>query len=210
MSETPAYRTPEPGEWMPADFFSRARVQDIFATTALTGYSPLEVDLGCGEGRFLTEIAAEYPDRCFLGVERLLGRVKKSARRARQAGLENVRLLRLEGAYAVEYLLPHHSVDRLHLLFPDPWPKKKHHGRRMLRREFLPILARLLKPGGELLFKTDHEEYFAWAREEVADSGWAELSWEDGDFPYPTTDFEALWTGQGKPIYRLRLRSPDV
>ena len=198
-------RLPEPCEWVPEDYFRRARREEVFPDRP---EAPLEVDLGCGDGSFLAALAAARPGINFLGVERLLGRVRKCSRKAVRAGLANVRLLRLESEYAVEWLLPRESAARVHLLFPDPWPKRKHHGRRILRGDFLPCVHQLLEPGGELLFKTDHEAYFEWALEVVAESeGWDHLPWEEDDpCPYPLTDFETQWLGQGKPIHRLRLR----
>ena len=132
------------------------------------GGAPLEVDLGCGDGSFLVEMARHFPERRFLGVERLLGRVRKVCRKLQRAGLENARVLRLESRYTVEWLLPGDSVSRLHLLCPDPWPKARHHRRRLLQPEFLAAVARVLEPGGEFLFKTDNEEYFEWALEQFA------------------------------------------
>ncbi|MEZ5429890.1 MAG: hypothetical protein R3F31_01650 [Verrucomicrobiales bacterium] len=95
---------------------------------------PVEVDLGCGEGAFLTGLAKAHPERGYLGVDRLLGRVRKCCRISGRSGLTNVRFLRLESLYAVEHLLPHGWADRIHMLFPDPWPKRRHWKRRLLRQ----------------------------------------------------------------------------
>ena len=96
----------------------------------------LEVELGSGDGSFLAQRAAAYPERNFLGVERLLGRLRKLDRKARRAGLTNVRLLRIEAGYFLEYLLPATSVHALHLYFPDPWPKRKHRKNRLVNERF--------------------------------------------------------------------------
>src|SRR5271169_4882966 len=82
---------------------------------------PLEIELGCGDGSFLAEYAYRHPERNFLGVERLLGRLKKLDRKGRRAGLANLRGLPIESGYFLEYLLPRHSTVVLHLYFPDPW-----------------------------------------------------------------------------------------
>src|SRR5580698_10105408 len=87
---------------------------------------PLEIELGSGDGSFLANYAALHPERNFIGVERLLGRLRKLDRKARRAGLTNLRALRIESAYLVEYLLPRGAATALHIYFPDPWPKRKH------------------------------------------------------------------------------------
>ena len=197
-------RLPEPFEWVPEDYFRRARIEEIFPHRP---EGPLEVDLGCGDGTFLAGMAGLHPSTNFLGVERLLGRIRKCSRKAQRGGLSNVRLLRLESEYTIQWLLPEESVAKVHLLFPDPWPKKRHHERRIFRSDFLPHVSRVLEPGGEFLFKTDHEGYYEWALEvaEAAD-GWERLPWEGDEFAYPVTDFEDQWMKQGKAIQRLRLR----
>lgn len=199
-------RYDESKQLVPEDYFRRLERDEIFADSA-----PLEIDLGCGEGAFLLAMAQRFPDRRFLGVERLLGRVHKVCRRAEQLGLANLRVLRLESAYAIDYLLPLASVSRLHLLFPDPWPKKRHHDRRVVKTDFLAPLHRLLTPQGEFLFKTDHPEYFEEAAECVnASPHFDSLGWDDDDFPYPQTDFERLWTSKGKEIHRARWRKAQT
>lgn len=114
------YFKPFPLELYPDTLFQRLGADDLFGCSE----APLEIDLGCGDGRFLQAMAEACPGTNFLGVERLLGRVRKVCRRCERAGLTNVRVLRLETSYAVEWLLPRRSAQRVHLLFPDPWPKK--------------------------------------------------------------------------------------
>lgn len=121
---------------------------------------PLAVDLGCGKGRFLLAHAARHPDMRFLGIERMLKRVRKLDRKARRQNLDNVRILRLEGNYAVRYLFPANSVDRCFVYYPDPWPKERHAHNRIFSEEFLEALLRVLKPEGLVHFATDHRPYF--------------------------------------------------
>jgi tRNA (guanine-N7-)-methyltransferase len=192
------------GEFVPADYFQKLERAEIVREGR-----PLEVDLGCGDGSFLMEMAAHHPERDFLGVERLLGRVRKVCRKITRRKLENARVLRLESRYVVEWLLPECSVSRLHLLCPDPWPKLRHHRRRLVRAEFLTAVWRALEPGGEFLFMTDHEDYFLWAEEKVEEFGKFErLEWEEETFFYPKTDFQQLWESEGKSMFRLRCRKP--
>ena len=167
------------------------------------------LDLGCGDGSFLLAMAQAYPDRDFLGVERLLGRVRKVCKKITRKHLTNARVLRLERRHPVEWMLPSGSVPRLHLLCPDPWPKFKHHRRRLMQLEFIDAVWRALEPGGEFLFMTDHEEYFEWAGEKIQAAGKFEtLEWNEDSFFYPKTDFQEQWESEGKRMFRLRLRKP--
>lgn len=191
-----------PGEWVPADYFRRPERGELCPAGQL-----LEVDLGCGDGSFLVAMAKHFPERKFLGVERLLGRARKVGRKLTRNGLGNGQILRLESRYTVEWLLPEAGVWRLHVLCPDPWPKVRHHRRRLLQPVFLAAVQRVLQPGGELLFMTDHEEYFEWAQEKAACCGGFErLPWTADTFFYPKTDFQEQWENEGRVMFRLRLR----
>ncbi len=193
------------GEFVPGHYFER-----LAAAELVRDGRPLEVDLGCGDGRFLMEMAEHHPERDFLGVERLLGRVRKVCRKVTRRKLENARVLRLESRYVVEWLLPEASVSRLHVMCPDPWPKVRHHRRRLLQVEFLEAVRRVLVPGGEFLFMTDHEEYFEWAVAKVEEYGRFErLVWEEDSFFHPKTDFQIQWEAEGKRMWRLRCRRVD-
>ena len=121
---------------------------------------PLEVELGCGDASFLVEYAQRHPDRNFIGVERLLGRIRKLDRKGRRAGLTNLRGVRIESSYFLQYLLPPRSASVLHIYFPDPWPKKKHHKYRLINGPFPEIVRTALAPGGVVYFRTDNEDYF--------------------------------------------------
>lgn len=194
-------------ELVPVDYFR------FLADSELPGQGkhPLEVDLGCGDGSFLIDLARHNPSRYYLGVERLLGRARKVAKKAAKAELTNIRVLRLESAYTIGWLLPDASVSRLHLLFPDPWPKKRHHKNRFVRPENIASIKRILIDGGEFLFKTDHQDYFEWVNDTMRECALLEpLSWTDSDFYYPDTDFEQQWKDEGRSIYRARFRkNPD-
>ena len=185
----------------PADYFARAQMSDLFARPA-----PLEVDIGSGEGTYILTLAQRHPERNFLGIERLLGRVRKTCRKAARANLTNLRMLRLEIAYALRYLLPPECVTVAHVLFPDPWPKRYHQSRRLIQDGFMEALHGILVPGGELRIKTDDEPYFLWMEKVLGRAkGYERLDWPD-ELETPTTDFEARFVAQGLPIYRARLR----
>lgn len=190
--------------FVPTNYFKALEKEEIFPDVD----KPLEVDLGCGDGYFVEHMAMLHPERNFLGVERLIGRVARTARRIADRKLTNARVLRLESAYTVSWLLPAESVSRLHLLCPDPWPKKKHIIRRLVNdEEFLSGLERVLKPGGEFLLKTDDEPYFENALESLSQrSAFTKIDWQLDEFPYPETDFERQWLALSKTIHRARWR----
>src|SRR5213595_72810 len=120
--------------------------------------APLHVDLGCGDGSFICALAQRMPEKNFLGIERLLGRIRSATRKA--ANIGNLRLLRMESAYAVRYLLPAGSAEKFYLLFPDPWPKRRHWGRRIVTGDFLDSVHAALAGNGVLRIATDQLDYF--------------------------------------------------
>ena len=185
-------------EIVPCDILSPLVFSEVFGNDRL-----VEVDLGSGSGKFLVEAAEKYPDRNFLGIERLLGRVRKTRRRAFRLGIQNLRLLRMEMEYAVKYLLPKESIFRFHLSFPDPWPKRRHQTRRVVDRDFFEALWRALVTDGEVRVKTDHEAYFRQiVRAAEASRPWQIPDWIDED--YPVTDFEKDFLSKDLTIYQLR------
>jgi tRNA (guanine-N7-)-methyltransferase len=164
--------------------------------------APLHVDLGCGDGSFLCALAQRMPDKNFLGIERLLNRVRTSARKA--APLDNVRLLRMESSYAVRYLLPPESVERFYLLFPDPWPKRRHHRRRIVTPDFLSSIYAALQKNGSIHIATDDVDYFGKIKE-IADSDPGFAS-SDADVDLPQSKFGLIFRQQGAPVHWLGLR----
>ena len=133
----------------------RIELSRLFATP-----QPLEVELGCGDASFLLNYAKANPHRNFIGVERLLGRVNKIERKGRRLGLGNLRGVRIESGYFLEYLLPVHSAEALHIYFPDPWPKLKHRRHRFINERFPDLAQRALVPGGIVHLRTDDTDYF--------------------------------------------------
>ncbi len=122
---------------------------------------PLEVELGCGDASFLVEYAGRNPEKNFIGVERLLGRIQKLDRKGRRNKLENLRGVRIESSYFLQYLLPSRSASALHIYFPDPWPKKRHRKHRLINEHFPELARTALVPGGIVYLRTDDADYFA-------------------------------------------------
>ena len=200
-------------ELIPETYVAPLDLLAIFGRVA-----PLQVDLGCGDGSFLCELAQLHPDRDFLGIDRLVGRVAKACRKA--IAVENVRILNVESSYAVGYLLPEGSVETFYLMFPDPWPKRRHHRRRIVTKDFLESTHRALENGGILQIATDQFDYFRQI-ERLAHASSLQVSEKlDGLKPsslgeetssgkndnFPLTKFERRFSALGVPIYRLALR----
>ncbi len=138
-----------------SSIIDRLDLSRLFATE-----QPLHVELGSGDASFLVEYARRHPEWNFIGVERLLGRMRKLDRKGRRAGLSNLRGVRIESAYFLEYLLPKESAAALHIYFPDPWPKRKHQRRRLVNERFPEIARAALAPNGTVYLRTDDEAYF--------------------------------------------------
>ena len=169
---------------------------------------PVELDLGAGDGGFVLQYAKQHPEINLLAVERLLGRVRKIEKRAVRAGQDNIRVLRLEFGYTVKYLLPPGSVSIAHILFPDPWPKRRHWPRRLIQPPFIRDLAVALRPGGELRFTTDHANYFETGQQAIREANVLqpapEWNWADD----PKTDFQKTFDAEGRATHRGRWIKP--
>jgi tRNA (guanine-N7-)-methyltransferase len=186
----------------PTDVSLSSLVETLDLEKIFGRVAPLQIDLGCGDGAFLCALASENPQRNFLGVEKLAGRVAKTCRKS--AHLTNVRVLNIESVYAVRYLLPEASVETFYLLFPDPWPKRRHHRRRLVTSDFLAAVHRALEPNGILRIATDDLDYFQQIKRVVRDPSFELLV--DDDWALPMTKFERRFRATGVPIYRFSLR----
>src|SRR5262245_29511655 len=184
-------------ELLPELQVARLDLVQLFGRTA-----PLHVDLGCGDGSFLSEMARQFPNRNFLGIERLTKRVEKVRCRAEE--IQNVRVLRADTLFAVRYLLPESSVETFYLLFPDPWPKRRHQFRRIFTRDFLDAIAIALEKHGVLRVATDQLDYF----DQIERLSRAHRHFEvvDDIDVLPLSKFERKFREQALPIYRLTLR----
>ena len=188
--------------YRPASWVERLRLEEMFPVPR-----PLEVELGSGDGSFMAKWAALKPDRNFLGVERLLGRLRKLDRKAQRAGLANLRLMRIEAAYFLEFLLPLASVTAMHLYFPDPWPKRKHRKNRLVNERFPELVSRVMVADGVMYLRTDDLDYFSQMREVFsADKRFVEVE-TPAELMAVITDFErgfqARGVGTNRAAYRL-------
>jgi len=186
------------------------RVTDPCRPLVFPSNVPLEVEVGCGKGRFLTGRAAQYPERRFLGIERIPERVRCFDAKCRRLGLANADVLRLEALYTFHYLLPEHHARRVYVFFPDPWPKKKHRSHRLFGPIFLNALWKRLEIGGRVEFATDHEEYFGVVKEcFAADRRFREVE----PMPRPKevwTEFETMFRDQGLRVWSAAWEALDA
>ncbi len=171
--------------------------------------APTDVEIGAGKGKFLNEIATAMPDRNFLAVERSRKYHALCCDRAARRGLGNVRLLRTTAEDLLFRLLAPASVANFFVLFPDPWPKKRHHKRRLFKPEVVDSLTRALRPGGRLLVKSDHEAYSQVIAEILTAA--AELRPIDADEAFaalPVTGFEHKYLAEGRSIRAFAMTRP--
>ena len=167
---------------------------------------PFELEIGCGDGGFLFERAQALPEKNFLGIERLLGRVRKLSKKGLREGLTNLRLLRIEARYVLEYLLPEHAFEALHIYFPDPWPKDRHRRHRLINETFPPLARRILRQKGVIYLRTDDPVYFGQMQETFQDLKDFAMENTPGEISSITTEFERQWLDQSRHIHRAAYR----
>jgi tRNA (guanine-N7-)-methyltransferase len=191
---------PEPAEGQIVD------PQTLFASSG-----PFELEIGCGKGGFLLSRARANPDIRMLGIEWANKYFRYCADRMARRGLTNVRVMRTDAKVFVMRHLLAESVDALHLYHPDPWPKKRHHKRRLVQADFVAAAVRCIKPGGLWLAQSDHDEYFDQiARELAAHPELRPIDWDEtGRGPggeWAGTNFEIKFSKAGSRIHRAAFR----
>lgn len=170
--------------------------------------APRVVEIGFGMGASLLEQAAAQPERDFIGIEVHPPGVGKLLDELDKAELNNVRVFREDAMKVLDDSLSAGSIDVLQLFFPDPWPKKRHHKRRIVRPEFLAKVARVLRPGGKLHMATDWEPYAEHMVEVMQQSPDFVNTATAGDFvprpeSRPLTKFEARGERLGHGVWDL-------
>ncbi len=177
-------------------------LEKLFGNTA-----PTELEIGCGKGQFICELASRSPDVNFLAVEKASNVIVDAANKAIEMGLRNVRFLR-GGAEYLESYIPAGSISRIYLNFSCPFPKKSYAAHRLTHKRFLSIYDVLLKPHAEIHQKTDNRNFFEFSLEQFSDAGYTvkniSLDLHKSDFPDNiVTEYEKRFSEQGFPIYRL-------
>jgi tRNA (guanine-N7-)-methyltransferase len=190
--------------FQPASYIERIRLHELFGQA-----QPIEIELGAGDGSFLVQWASLHPERNFLGVERLLGRLRKVCRKAVRQGLYNVKMMRIEAAYFVEYLLPPQSISALHIYFPDPWPKRKQRKNRLIENRFVEATANTLTAGGTFFLRTDDRDYFEQMQDRFQKNSRFERVETPTELRAVLTDFERGFLARGVQTLHAAYRKRD-
>ena len=166
----------------------------------------LEMEIGSGKGRFITETAAQNPNCNFLSVERVKDCILMGMEKAKSRGLENIRFLCAD-AEILTSILPEKCADVIYINFCDPWPKSSHAKRRLTHRRMIRCYLPLLKEGGEIRFKTDNDGLFEFSVEELTDIGFelydVTRDLHSTDIPNIMTEYEKRFSEEGVKIKRL-------
>jgi tRNA (guanine-N7-)-methyltransferase len=170
------------------------------------GWRATWLEIGFGGGEHMAAQAARHPDVLLIGAEPFQNGVASALRHIDEQGLANVRL-HVGDARALLERLPDASLDRVFILFPDPWPKTRHHKRRLIQTETVAELARVLRAGGRLRFASDWADYVDWALERfTADAAFRWTAERADDWRAPPADhvptrYEAKRLGDCAPVF---------
>lgn len=173
---------------------------------------PVHIEIGSGKGTFLLHAAQAQRDVNFLGIEWARRFYLHAVDRIGRWGLSNVRIIRTDAATFLAESLSAESVACLHIYFPDPWPKKRHHKRRLVQQANMPTLIRCLERGGRMQLATDHGDYFeqmksvtATCRDELEPAEFARPAGA-GEGELTGTNYERKYIRDERTIYTLALR----
>jgi tRNA (guanine-N7-)-methyltransferase len=170
--------------------------------------NPVEVEIGTGKGGFLLRRAQACPQRNFFGIEWANRFFRFAADRLRRWNVTNARMARVDADHFIRVLCPRASIAVLHVYHPDPWPKKRHHKRRLFQRPFVDAAVACLVAGGRLAVQTDHAEYFQAIRglllshPELQETGFDEPG-VGSDAGTIATNFELKYLREGRAIYQM-------
>lgn len=173
--------------------------------------TPLDLEIGIGVGYYFEHRAKLHPDRCLLGLEIMFKSLFQATERAKRAGLRNFRTARYDASF-VKDLFSEGELNDVIIHHPDPWLKRKKKKHRLLQADFLHDLAKLQRPGSVLELKTDSEEYYKWALQNILQSPYTifEQTEDLHQSEYATenfiTQFEQIFISKGQPIYFLRAK----
>ncbi|HSZ55669.1 MAG TPA: tRNA (guanosine(46)-N7)-methyltransferase TrmB [Tepidisphaeraceae bacterium] len=168
---------------------------------------PVELEIGMGKGTFLTEQARARPEVNFFGIEWARWYWRYASDRLRRNDCSNVRTVRAEAGYFLSEFVADGSLSVLHIYFPDPWPKTRHHKRRLVQEPFMRQVERVLVPGGRVQIVTDHQDYFEQIETVVKASKLTVIDYNrpgsasEGEFV--GTNFERKYRREGRPFYAI-------
>ena len=170
--------------------------------------APLFLEIGCGKGGFICEMAKRHPEINFIAVEQVANVIVSAAEKAKREKLDNILFLCVKAEYLPTYI-ENGKAERLFLNFSCPYPKKKYASHRLTAQNFLKIYKKLLKEGTEIHFKTDNMGLFEFSIEQMSDFGMSlknvTLDLHNSEFAEQNiiTEYESRFIAEGLPIYRL-------
>lgn len=169
---------------------------------------PIELEIGTGKGAFLIRRALLHPERNFLGIEWAGEFYRYAADRMARRGATNVRMLRTDAGDFMRRVCPRGSLAALHVYHPDPWPKKRHHKRRLFQRGFVEAAIACLRPGARWAIQTDHIEYFEQIQSLLrGHPALIQVDFDDPEWGVEQsrlgTNFEVKYLREGRPIHQL-------
>lgn len=176
---------------------------------------PIEIEIGVGKGAFLLRRSQARPDLNFLGIEWAGEFFRFAADRMRRWDLTNVRMIRADASHFIRLQCPRASLRMIHVYHPDPWPKKRHHKRRLFQQPFVDAAAECLLPGGRLAVQTDHAEYHEIIRGLLLNNPrFREIPFETLDFARESgeleTNFEIKYRREGRDFFRLAVERTET
>lgn len=174
---------------------------------------PIHIEIGMGKGQFITGMAKAHPEINYIGVEMQVGVVSIALDKLIEQPLPNLKLLHVDGSALTEYFADS-EVDQIYLNFSDPWPKKRHEKRRLTYKTFLAVDEQILRPNGEIHFKTDNQGLFEYSLASFSQYGmilkqvWLDLhqSQFEGNI---MTEYEEKFSSKGQRIYRVEAQFQD-
>ncbi len=169
-------------------------------------WKDLLVEIGFGGGDFILMLSSQHPERHILGFELSGIAIEKLTKRVKREGVKNVHCVRMDAYWGFYFLLGDSSVERIYMNYPDPWFKKRDVKRRLTTRERLYLFSRKLRPGGEIVVRTDHLPFAEFSIEEADSIGGFEHTLSKLSVDQPLTKYEKKWLSLGKELYELTLR----
>lgn len=164
------------------------------------------LEIGFGDGRFTVRSARERPAACLVGIEISSASLQRALRRVKREGVDNVRLVKAGARFALRHLFAEHSLERIVVNFPDPWPKERHVSRRLLSRSFFRLAASRLEVGGAVCLATDHADYLAFVMQQCLTAGGFEAHETDAPPAVFETKYALKWKAQGIPLNYVEFR----
>lgn len=173
---------------------------------AVTGNNnPIVVEIGCGNGHFLTRQALNNPDKNYFGIDLKDYRIVKGRMKEIAANIPNTFWINAEAETAITRMFEEKSIHTIYMTFPDPWPKKRHHKHRLFKKEFIDLIYSRLEDGGRFIFITDHEEYYEWCMDLL--KGEERFSVKTGEYSQELTEsaFGDIWKKENRSFFSFTM-----